>query len=45
MMKQSLWWYVDQSNPDITNISDDINTKNVFFFFFEDCPQFPVWLP
>lgn len=45
MMKQSLRWYVDQSNPDFTHISDDINTKSIYFFYTCDCPQIPCLAP
>lgn len=45
MTKQSRWWYVDQSNPDFTHISDDITRRKDFFFFFEDCPQDPCLAP
>lgn len=35
---ESVMVHVDQSNPDFTHISDDINTKKIFllllFFFF-----------
>lgn len=31
MMKHSLWWHEDQSNPDFTHASDDTHMK-IFFF-------------
>lgn len=46
MTKQSRWWYVDQSNPDFTHISDDITRrKDYFFFFLKTVPKIPVWPP